>query len=247
MLVVAHPDDETVAMGGHLAALPGITIVHVTDGAPRDLRDAHAHGFDDRHTYARARRRELEEAVGLAGINREALVFLDFVDQETPRRMPVLARRLADLFRDRQLRLVFTHAFEGGHPDHDAVCFAVHAAADMVAPRPGIIDVPLYHAGAAGMVTQQFPPHPAAPEVAVDLDRDAIELKERMIARYATQRRVLTAFKSPIERFRRAPAYDFAVRPNGGNLFYERFPWGLDGAAWERLAREALSELGITR
>jgi hypothetical protein len=44
LLVVAHPDDEVVGVGGQLARLMGVRLLHVTDGAPRNLLDAQAAG-----------------------------------------------------------------------------------------------------------------------------------------------------------------------------------------------------------
>ncbi|MBV9250682.1 MAG: hypothetical protein JO227_15715, partial [Acetobacteraceae bacterium] len=35
-VVVAHPDDETVGAGASLRLFRDLTLVHVTDGAPRD-------------------------------------------------------------------------------------------------------------------------------------------------------------------------------------------------------------------
>ena len=44
-IVVAHPDDETIAAGASLPLLRTLTLVHVTDGAPARLQDARAAGF----------------------------------------------------------------------------------------------------------------------------------------------------------------------------------------------------------
>jgi hypothetical protein len=56
----------------------------------------------------------------------------------------------------------------------------------------------------------------------------------------------LANFQTSIERFRLAPDYDFTKLPNDGDLYYERFPWGLDGASWLKLAPAALAELGLS-
>ena len=40
VIVVAHPDDEVIGAGALLGHLRGVTILHVTDGSPRDPADA---------------------------------------------------------------------------------------------------------------------------------------------------------------------------------------------------------------
>jgi LmbE family N-acetylglucosaminyl deacetylase len=63
MIVVAHPDDETIGMGAQLCRLRDALMLQATDGAPRDGRDAAAHGYATIADYAAARRVELAAAL----------------------------------------------------------------------------------------------------------------------------------------------------------------------------------------
>jgi LmbE family N-acetylglucosaminyl deacetylase len=67
MIVVAHPDDETIGMGAQLCCFKDALLLQVTDGAPRDGRDAAAHGFANIAEYAFARRVELLTALRAGG------------------------------------------------------------------------------------------------------------------------------------------------------------------------------------
>src|SRR5205814_217685 len=63
-IVVAHPDDEVIGVGGQLARWSSAAaIVHVTDGVPPDVGAAVGAGFASRRAYANARRRELLAAL----------------------------------------------------------------------------------------------------------------------------------------------------------------------------------------
>jgi hypothetical protein len=55
----------------------------------------------------------------------------------------------------------------------------------------------------------------------------------------------LALFPAGDEVFRPAPDYDFAAPPHAGALLYERFPWGMDGPRWRRLASDARRDLGL--
>jgi LmbE family N-acetylglucosaminyl deacetylase len=246
-IVTAHPDDETIGIGGQIFRLDGITIVHVTDGAPRHDA-AEAHGFATREAYAAARRKELSAAMALADVPGDALVGLGISDQETCLSLPDLARRLADLFREGAIDLVITHAFEGGHPDHDATALAVHAAAALIedaGPAPALVEMPLYHLGASGWTVQRFVAAPGPPEIAIRLSNDQRRRKQAMLDAHETQRQVLSIMATDIERFRPAPAYDFAVLPNEGRLLYELYGWGMTGTRWQSLVAAALEELAL--
>jgi len=63
MIVVAHPDDETMGMGAQLCRLDDALLVHATDGAPRDECGARAAGFASATEYAAARKAEVRAAL----------------------------------------------------------------------------------------------------------------------------------------------------------------------------------------
>lgn len=247
-VVVAHPDDETIGIGGQLRHLPGITVLHVTDGAPRGLEDARTYGFLTWQDYAAARQRELTAAMEVAGIPAAKLLCLDVPDQQACRCLAHIARALAGQFAAHRTRLVLTHPYEGGHPDHDATSFAVHAARRLLQrqgePAPAIAEMAFYHLGPDGPVLQRFPPG-GPPEIVLELEEPDWETKRRMIACHETQRRTLAPFTDWIERFRRAPAYDFSRPPNGGRLHYDVYPWGMTGAEWPALVAAAIAELAL--
>ena len=99
MIVVAHPDDETLALGGQISRLRDALLVHLTDGAPRDGEDARHHGFTAPADYAAARRKELAAALiagEAAGVRSAAL---DIPDKEAYRDLAGLARQLLELLK----------------------------------------------------------------------------------------------------------------------------------------------------
>lgn len=249
-IVFAHPDDETLGCGAQLARLAGATLVCVTNGAPRNCADARAHGFADAASYAKARRAELARALAEGGAPASALVDLDVPDQEAGFNIAAIARRLASLFAERDIRIALTHAYEGGHPDHDATAFAVHAAAALLARggrRLATIEMPFYRLGPSGRLLQSFAPDHKRASVTLRLFPDEQARKRRMIAAHASQQAVLSAFALDAEAFRCAPAYDFTSPPNDGRLLYERYAWGMTGARWRDCVADAMHALGLAR
>ncbi len=246
-LVVAHPDDETIGLGAQLPRLRDLCVFVVTDGAPRDGIDARSHGFAGPADYAETRRKELLTALALGGVEASQTVRFCIPDQEAALQAEDVARRLRE--RLARFDIVLTHAYEGGHPDHDAVAFAVHAAARCIAEEGGtppvILEMPFYHAVRDGWGIQTFCDlaEGGDPGTTLVLHPEERWVKRRMLEAHVTQRRVLSLFGDTAERVRVAPAYDFEKPANGGRLLYERFDWGMTGADWLRAVRDARAAL----
>ncbi|MBN1209537.1 MAG: PIG-L family deacetylase [Myxococcaceae bacterium] len=248
IVVVAHPDDETLGAGGLLQHLAGATIVHVTDGAPRDRRLLpFPPGFEiSRERYAALRRHEVTRALGLAGIPPERLHALGAVDQEAILEVPSLAQRLVALFDELRPDTLITHPYEGGHPDHDATALAIHCALALQRhSRPLLVEAASYNAPSGRLVTGEFLRAPGTAPLTLALAPEEQARKQEMLACFTTQAGVLSLFDSSVERFRVAPRYDFTRAPHAGPLHYERLGWAMTGRHWRRLAREALDELGL--
>ncbi|HWG78899.1 MAG TPA: PIG-L family deacetylase [Stellaceae bacterium] len=251
IVIGAHPDDEVIGAGALLARLPDAAVIHVTDGAPRNESDAHAAGFAGWADYAAARHKEAEAALALAGLGPERLTGLGIADQQASQNVAALAQRLAPLLQESGFSVVITHAYEGGHPDHDATALAVHAAGRLIeasgGTAPRLVEMAGYHALGGRFAAGTFITHAdAGPAATVALDAAERRLKRRMLDCHETQRAVLAQFTVEVERFRAAPRYDFRLPPHPGPLHYDTQPWGITGEHWRGLAQAALEQLGLS-
>jgi N-acetylglucosamine malate deacetylase 2 len=258
LLLAPHPDDETLGAGALLARLPDAWVLHATDGLPRDPAFV-ARGFPGPPAaYAEARFREAAAALDLLGVPPERRRRLGLPDQGLIEQAGLLAGALEWLFQELAPGIVLLPAYEGGHPDHDAVALAARVAADALRrsghPPPDLVEMALYHArpegagpAGSGPVAGRFLPAPGIAETLLPLGAGERELKRRALARFETQRETLAGLLAPgglpaAETFRPAPRHDFTRPPHEGRLQYERWGFAMDGEAWRRLARELLAQ-----
>lgn len=249
VLLAAHPDDEIIGIGGQLSSWPGrLLCVHATTGSPADPADAARAGFGSREAYATARRQESERALAIAGLPPTCLLQLPFIDQSLAWRLEELTCVVESLLQSTQPAAVITHPYEGGHPDHDAVSFAVSTAlarwSGERGRRPRHVEFAGYHESDDGdLITNRFGVPRNGTEWRIQLDAAERRRKEAMLACFATQREVLRAFDADEEWLRDPPQYDYSRPPNDGRVWYDRFDWGIDSATWCRRAAECLAQL----
>jgi LmbE family N-acetylglucosaminyl deacetylase len=231
-----------------MTRLADLKLIHVTDGSPQDAGDARRSGFRNREAYANARLKELDEALAVLGVVPSLRLRYGVRDQQAALVMADLAHRLAMDLAD--VEVVITHSYEGGHPDHDAVAFAVQAASVLLA-RAGHVpprrwEFAGYHKAADGRLRAgRFAPGRFAPEYGLALS-PADELRRaRALAAFRSQQGALAALGAREERVRRAPLYDFASPPPTGAALYDDWGWSLTAAVWRERARAALKELGL--
>jgi N-acetylglucosamine malate deacetylase 2 len=249
LIVAPHPDDETIGAGiwMHRHRNCEITLLHITDGSPRDPADAKAVGFPNRRAYAAARRRELHAALSLVGVRHSQLRIFSYVDKETYQHLPELVARMTALIDQLRPTLVLSPAYEGGHPDHDSAALAVAAARTRVSSRFRHREYQLYHAGPDGaMLTGTFLNDSKTSVEVCQLTPAEQETKQAMMARFQSQQHILTRFQVLQESLRDAPAYDFSCPPHEGTLLYEYWKLGVTGAEW-RLHAQAVTLPGSKR
>lgn len=233
LVIAAHPDDEAQGLAATLGKLAArgcrVRVLHVTDGAPRNpaLRPSLR-----RHTVKQAAAfRRLEAEAALGGEDITLLPSLGIPDHEAAEDLVGLTLALEPIIATADV--VVTHPYEGGHPDHDATAFAVHAAAGHTL----VAEMTSYHRNALGGLEPGVFLGRAACGVSWPGDLDAADFarRDRILAAYASQREVLARLRIRREPIRCAPVYDFTSPPHEGRLWYEDV--GLGWTAERFLAR----------
>lgn len=219
LLVMAHADDETAWAASRLLYLcERLTLVFLTDSAPRNETAIKDYGYASRDAYAAVRREERSEALAQAGIRQEQVRDLNLVDQEVKLHLAPARDHVLSLIQELDPEIILTHAYEGGNADHDAVAWAVHAAVRarraVGMPVPVIIECSGYHRRLGRAVSGRFLPARGCESRTLHLTTAVRTTKRAMYECYRSQETFLRHLDDDVECYRCAPRYDFRNPPN---------------------------------
>ena len=238
LIFVAHPDDETLACGGLLQRVSSSLVVFATNGAP------HHHGFERKfgtlQRYSDIRFQEAAVAIAqVPNCSFQRLMKPDgtyLVDEQLFRDLAQALASLCQIARSFSPDAIVSHAYEGGHIDHDACSFlTMHAAAALALRR---FEFPLYSRNSLGqLVLQQFCDEGCAP-LEWQLTEAELSCKRKMLAAYASQPGLASAFSLCSERIRLATRKDFSLARCRDYSYRNR---------WHRLWGKGLSAHGLLK
>lgn len=242
-IVAAHYDDETLGVGGCLGLFPDLTIIHVTDSGHPEPHQWKRVGVDSQAAYAARRHAEYTAALQAGGWKPTTIDY-DVPDQGATSALGAIITRLtADLD---GVGVVLTHAYEGGHPDHDAIAGAVQIACQTLAASgrqaPARVEFAGYHLEQGKRVVGQFWPDASVPApVTVPIRWTAFARKHAALDAFVTQRSVVRWFPVGWEQYRAAPLYNFTAAPPPQDCLYDRYGWPLSSSAWRTMSAPYLA------
>lgn len=178
MVVVPHPDDESLSTGGLLARLSAAgvetLVVAVTDG------DAAYPGEVGGDRLASIRREEQSRALAELGVRAEAHRRLGFDDGGVAARESELATTIGDLVLEHRVAHVVAPWTGDHHPDHEAVGRAALAAARShgVAVTFGLF---------WGLTLEDAPSDASVASRELRLRPEEVDVKARAIAAHVSQ------------------------------------------------------------
>lgn len=209
LVIAAHPDDEVLGLGftisSHRASGDIVNVVFMTNGAGPDWRANKV----AQQSVADTRFIEACDALGVIGIPPEFIVNLGFPDYGLLRYIPEAVRDVATLLDIYRPKVVYVHAIEGGHRDHDTTSFVVQYASTLCGLNC-IFEWAEYNRDVPmdGNISEaRFPSDPFVASFAcwaTPFDQPMLEKKRAMLGKYVSQANIIHRYPFQGEILRKA-------------------------------------------
>ncbi len=185
LVVVAHPDDEVLGMGGTIAKLHDagheITLMIITDGSTSQYR-----GDERLEQIIAEKKTETANAATILGIDRVIYGGLPDMKLDMTAHIDVnnvIEKAVGEIEPD----MIFTHFYADVNMDHQMVYKSVQVASRPVAGR-SLKGVILFNTPSSTEWSFQFPDSAFCPNYYVDIT-DTAERKYKAMKEYATELR----------------------------------------------------------
>lgn len=238
IIFAAHPDDEIIGIASCLTRFAKILVVYITDGVPRDISFTQYAGFTTQDEYCRARYTETICALEKVNFHKENALWLHYFDQEVHTRIIDLMEEVKKIIIDYEPRIVITHPYEGGHPDHDTVALCVSVISkriNRIQPSFSHLEFTSYNNYLGIPNFQTFIPYRYYPEITMNLTDEEQLIKNQQLNCHKSQAKMLQNFHTKFEKMRFAPDYNFYNPPHSGTLFYETLGWNITKEQWRKV------------
>lgn len=119
-----HPDDDILACGGTIALKIkqgyGIYIVYMTDGRNSHLYELGIASDPTPSELAEIRKEEAKKALSILGLDKDALIFLNFEDGTLENNIYAAGMEVKQILKNLQPLEIYFPAFRDKHRDHHA-------------------------------------------------------------------------------------------------------------------------------
>lgn len=225
LFMFAHPDDE-VLISGTMKQL-------IDQGAEVEAAWVTCGEY---FGNIGTRLRELARVTALLGLKENSIHLLRLPDLGLVSMLNQAADKVAEMLNSVRPDAIFANAYEGGHPDHDAVNFLAYEASYRANLKPKLYEFPLYNATGSILYFRwrlNAFPDDGIPVLHNPLNQSEIDCKLRTIRTYVSQWMYMAPARLAVSRSRLAsvgepyricpPDRDHTKRPHDGMLSYERW------------------------
>lgn len=227
LAIYAHPDDEVIGATYAMSeCAKNLSLAFVTDGAPiiEDAPEYYspATSYQYGQEYIDLRRQEAKNVATILGLEK-SLKFMGLTDSMLHLQIPQLVSAVRKVIEDVNPDLIITHAYEGGHLDHDLVVAAIWKILYEIKRDIVVCETPLYSKyGDTITHNERIDRHSLWPTISATPHAQ----KAEAMAAYASQQIDLQYFDPNTPEyyhFQSQPQFaSFRELPNCGEIMYRK-------------------------